>query len=594
MMNMDISTLTNDDAELTPEDVLPEDLTASAQTELLALAQAGDAPAFWRALKPHALLIKALKDDDPGEYQAWRAEIKKACSKINVASMDEFINPSGAGDASGSQATELADLAAGRCELWHDADGDAYATITGDDHNEHWRIDSAGFRDWLAWLAHTEMGAAPSMETLKSSCNALSGTAKFDSPEYEPHRRVAKDDAGYWLDVGDDKWSAILVTPTGWKRMHKPPVRILRTKATRPLPDPISGGSLDPLWALVNVPEKDRLLVLAWVIECFRSDTPYAVLELNGEQGAAKSSGQTILRLFVDPNQVALRGKPKTVEDIFVAAANAHLVSYENLSGLSNDQSDALCTCSTGGGYAARQLYTNGEEATLTAHCPVVLNGISPVVLRPDLLDRTVSITLPEIRHRRTESEIKADTNSAAPGIMGALLDLFASALGVIPSVVIPPDQRPRMADFALLGEAIARVQGYPEGHFLQIYTEHRRAAIGRTIDASPIAAAMADYVERGRRYTGTVKGLLGELTARKPDTERDEFWPRSPKGLADAMRRYAPALRQMGITARVDNIRRMDGIHCELGKQPADYSRQPLDPGNEVHEVHEVHAEEI
>ena len=580
-----------EDAEVRAEDVLPVDLTAAAMAELMTIAQAGDAPAFWRALKPHTTAIKSLMDNDPGEYQAWRAEIKSACSKINVSSLDDFISPSGGGDASGSQATALADLAAGRCELWHDADSNAYATITGETHNEHWRVDSTGFRDWLSWLAHSEMGTAPSAETLKSACNALAGQGKFDGDEHEPRRRVAKDSSGYWLDMGDDQWRAVLITATGWKTMQKPPVRLIRTKATRPLPEPVSGGNLDALWDLVNVPEQERLLVLAWIIECFRSDTPYALLEFTGEQGAAKSSAQRIFRRFIDPNQVELRGKPKTVEDIYVAAANSHLLSYENLSGLSNDQSDALCTCCTGGGYAARELYTNGEESILTAHCPVALNGISPVVLRPDLLDRAVSITLPEIKVRKTDDEIREATEAAAPGIMGALLDLFSNALAVMPSVVIPPEQRPRMADFAMLGEAIAQVQGYPQGHFLQLYTDHRRAAIGRTIDASPVAAAMVDYVDRGNRYAGTVKGLLEVLTEHKPDHERDEYWPRSPKGLADAMRRYSPALRQMGIKARVDNTRYRDGIHCELAKQVMDYSPQPPAPGNEVHEVHKVHA---
>ncbi|MHB8354830.1 MAG: hypothetical protein ACYDCF_10415 [Burkholderiales bacterium] len=587
MMGYDTFT---DDVEVRAEDVLPADLTTVAMAELLEIASAGDAPAFWRSLKPHAGLIKALMDTDPGEFQAWRAEIKSACSKINVSSLDDFISPSGSSDGSDSQATALADLAAERCELWHDADGNPYVTINGETHNEHWRVESTGFRDWLSWLAHSKMGTAPSGETLKSTCNALAGQGKFDGQEHEPCRRVAKDEAGYWLDFGDDQWRAILITATGWKVINKPPVRLIRTKATRPLPEPVSGGDLDFFWDLVNVPVPERLLALAWIIECFRPDTPYALLELTGEQGAAKSSAQTIFRRFIDPNQVALRGKPKTVEDIYVAAANSHLLSYENLSGLSNDQSDALCTCCTGGGYSARQLYTNGEESILTAHCPVVLNGISPVVLRPDLLDRAVSITLPEITVRKTDDEIREATEAAAPGIMGALLDLFSNALAQLPSVVIPPGQRPRMADFATLGEAIAQVQGYPAGHFLQIYTEHRRAAIGRTIDASPVAAAMVDYVDRGNRYTGTVKGLLEVLTEHKPDHERDEYWPRSPKGLADTIRRYSPALRQMGIKARVDNARRKDGIHCELAKQVTNYSCQPQVPGNEVHHVHHVH----
>ncbi|WP_163097813.1 hypothetical protein GL267_010180 [Acidithiobacillus ferrianus] len=573
-------------------DDIDEQVEATEQdalTELLEIAKDGDAPGFWRAFKTRVNAVQQVMADDPVEYAAWRAEVKTACSKINVSTLDALVNPKD-GDGSDSQATQLASLASEKCELWHDAEGDAFASLERDNHREHWRIDSVGFRDWLSWIAHSELGAAPSSETLKSACNALSGTAKFDGDEHEPRRRVGKDSSGYWLDVGDDHWRAILITATGWRIMNDPPVRFIRTKATRALPEPVSGGSVDVLWHLVNVPKQERLLVLAWIIECFRPDTPYALLELTGEQGAAKSTAQRTFRRFIDPNQVELRGKPKAVEDIYVSASNSHLLSYENLSGLSNDQSDALCTCCTGGGYAARQLYTNGEESTLTAHCPVALNGISPVVLRPDLLDRAVSITLPEITVRKTDDEIREATEAAARGIMGALLDLFSNAMALIPSVVIPPEQRPRMADFAMLGEAIARVQGYTEGDFLALYTDHRRTAIGRTIDASPVAAAMVAYVDRGNRYVGTVKGLLEILTEHKPDHERDEYWPRSPKGLADAMRRYAPALRQMGIIARVDNTRRKDGVHCVLHVQAPDYSPQPQVPGNEVHQVHQVH----
>lgn len=576
---------------LTADDI-DEQVEATEQdalAELLEIAKDGDAPAFWRAFKTRVNAVQQVMTDDPVEYAAWRAEVKTACSKVNVSTLDALLNPKD-GEGSDSQATQLASLASEKCELWHDADGDAFASLERDGHREHWKIDSLGFRDWLAWLAHSELGAAPSSETLKSACNALSGTAKFEGDEHEPCRRVARDESGIWLDIADDQWQAIQVTATGWKIVANPPVHFLRNKSTRPLPMPAPGGNVDALWDLVNAPEEERLLILAWILETYRADTPYALLELSGEQGSAKSTTQTILRRFIDPNQVALRGKPKTVEDIFIGASNAHLLSYENLSGISNDQSDALCTCCTGGGFAARQLYTNNEESTLEAHCPVVLNGISPVVLRPDLLDRSISVLLPVIETRLTDDELRDAVEKSAPRIMGALLDLLSDTLAELPKVHIHPAQLPRMADFAKLGEAIARTQGYPEGYFLSLYSDHRKTAISRTIDASPLATAMVAYADRGNKYAGTVKGLLEILNEYRPDHERDDYWPRSPKGLADGLRRYAPALRQLGIVARVDNARRKDGVHCVLHAQATDYSCQPQTPGNEVHHVHHVH----
>ena len=75
----------------------------------------------------------------------------------------------------------------------------------------------------------------------------------------------------------------------------------------------------------------DRMIVAPQVLEAFRCDTPYPLLEFTGEQGSAKSTNQTLIRSLIDPNQVMLRGRPKTVEDIYVSAKNNHLLSFENL-----------------------------------------------------------------------------------------------------------------------------------------------------------------------------------------------------------------------------------------------------------------------
>ena len=38
-------------------------------------------------------------------------------------------------------------------------------------------------------------------------------------------------------------------------------------------------------------------------------------------------------------------------------------------------------------------------------------------------------------------------------------------------------------------------------------------------------------------------------------------------KGLADALRRAAPALRQLGVHVEIDAKPKRDGVHCELGQ---------------------------
>ena len=515
--------------------------------------------------------LSIIKDCDPAEYESLRHDIKNANSSVRIGALDDLVARFTPDDGDDSSAKRLTREAQKRCELWHDKDGRACAsfqreTPDGKQHRQHWAIDSKGYREWLSYIAHTELRIAPTSEIIKTCLNTLTGIAKFEGLEHQVFKRVAHTQSGDWIDIGDDAWRAIQVTSTGWQIEEAPPVRFIRTDATRPLPNPERGGQLDLLWSLVNFPEEDRPLVLAWMLECFRANTPYPVLELIGEQGSAKSTTQETLRTFIDPNRVMLRGRPKTVEDIYVAAGANHLISLENLSSITPEMSDALCTIATGGGLAGRQFYTNGEEHLIEAHNPVVLNGIGAIITRPDLLDRAIAICLPVIQKRIREEEHAKALDQTKSSIMGGLLDLLVATLSQLPKVQIPPDQLPRMADFAYLGEAMMQAQGTTPGQFLALYTGHRRDAIRRTIDTSPVGAAIIEFVvEKDMEHSGTVKQLLTTLEFLRAPCERNEYWPRSPRGMGNALRRLAPALRQIGIHCQIDEKPRNDGVHCEV-----------------------------
>jgi hypothetical protein len=524
--------------------------------------------------------LGVIKSCEPLQFEAYRMKLKAANPKVRTGAIDGLVKSFGGGFDADNVAEALVQLTCEHCELWHDSDGSGYASFEqendGAPHQEHWDINSIGFGEWLARMAHTELGKAPSSETLKTVKNTLSGRARFDGSEQKVFRRIGKDERGYWIDLCDENWQAIRVTSTGWRVEQKPSVRFIRTKAMRPLPNPRLGGSYDHLWAFLNIPAEDRILVLAWMLESYRCDTPYPVLELTGEQGSAKSSTQTLIRSLIDPNQVMLRGRPKAVEDIYVSAKNNHLLSFENLSNISNDISDALCTVATGGGTAGRTLYTNDEETILEAHNPVVINGIGAVVLRQDLLDRTISICLPTIEQRRTEKDLNENIERYLPSIFGGILTLFSDSLAELSAVEIESDQLPRMADFAKLGEAMAASLGFEVGAWLAKYHDHRKNAVRRTIDSSPVAVQCLRYVELGRSHQGTVKDLLDALNGlRSGLMEEKEYWPRSPRGLGDVLRRIAPGMRLLGVYLSVDNKPKRDGVHCTLRKIPGSFSPQ-------------------
>lgn len=540
--------------------------------EAIALsAEAGDVGA---PFEPAALAtLRNLKAQDMASWMRLRTRMKRA--GVGVTELDRQLQRGDGAppdDDDESVADKLIALARSQCQFLHDAQREPYAVLEAAGARQVHGVLSSGFSDFLSHAYYTLHDRAPTESSLKVALATLRGQAQFEGEACEVFTRIAKTDSGYWLDLCNDAWQCVQVTATGWAVVAGAGAPLFtRSASMRPLPVPERGGTLDALWPLVNIPEADRLLVLAWLLECLRADTPHVVAELVGEQGSAKSSTQRILRRLIDPNQADLRAAPKSVEDVWIAARNAHLVSLENLSHLQPQYQDALCVLATGGGYSTRTFYTNAEETILDLRKPIVLNGISVIVTAQDLLDRCLHIDLPTIQSRELAGDIEARFEAAQPALLGALLDLFVKVLAALPSVSIAPEHRPRMADFAALGEAVFRVSGKPAGAFLARYSDMRKDGVLRTIDASPVGAALAAYLaEVPGGFNGTLSELLDRLDRYRPHCEA---WPRKPKGLGDALRRLAPALRLIGFECK--SLPKIGGvIRWHIFPRP-----QPVDP---------------
>jgi hypothetical protein len=143
-----------------------------------------------------------------------------------------------------------------------------------------------------------------------------------------------------------------------------------------PLPVPEPDGSLSDLWPFLNISEKYRPLVSGWLLAALYPSGPYPILVLQGEEGTAKTTAALILRSLCDPAMVPLRAPTRDEKDFLVGAVGNWCICIDNLSGMQPWMSDALCRLSTGGGFAARTLYTDIDETSIQIERPVILNGI--------------------------------------------------------------------------------------------------------------------------------------------------------------------------------------------------------------------------
>lgn len=496
-----------------------------------------------------------------------------------------------------SLATKAIELIIKDCTLVHNQQKEPYAIVNVNGVRQVHSIASKGFTQFVASKYYAAKKAPLPEASIKTVVSTLSGKALYEGKSVEIFMRIAKTDEGYWLDLCNDKWEAVLVTKHGWKVVSGGYTPLFhRSQTMKPIPTPAHGGSLDELWKLINVPPEHQWMVVAWLLECLRGDTPHVVMELVGEQGTAKSTTQKLLKMLIDPCAANLKASPKRVEDVWVGAMNCHLVSFENISHLSYEYQDALCVLATGGAHATRTLYTNQDETVLELRKPIILNGISVNVTAQDLLDRSIHIELPPVRTRLQSSSVDEAFAQHYPHLVGALLDQFVAALNKLDSVHIYDAVKPRMVDFAYLGEALYQANGFEAGAFVSIYQAMRQKGVFRTIECSPVGVALLQYLELNPLgWSGKLQDLLVLLP--KPIGETN--WPRSGKGLGDILRRLAPALRTMGIECR-SHQKQSGSILWEVRPTPPKVSFQcptspaspkpPDDLGHQGHEGLENH----
>ncbi len=494
------------------------------------------------------------------EFYRKRNEIKSASQDTQITDWTKAVKSVDDSDERYSNASALVQLVQGQCELFHDDRDRAYATFQQNGHHETWDINSKGFEKWLSFKAYTELGVTVNQTTYSAVIATLAGFAIHEGTKQEVFLRTAPIEGGYLIDQTNDNWSAIEVSVRGWKVVSKPEVKFIRSSTAAPLPDPVE-GDITLLWNHVNIPDESQSLVTTFMIESWRPETPYIILELSGEQGSAKSTTHTRIRQIIDPNQSPLRTAPKDVQDIFVSAGNNHMASFENMSNLSPKMQDALCTLTTGGGFAARKLYSDADESVIEVKRSIMINGINAVATRPDLIDRVIHIDLPRIQ--RYESAIKLESKFEAdfPKILGGLLSVFSRSLSYLPIVEI--ENLPRMADFVLLGESIHKALEI-DTSFLDKFLGNRSAGLQRSMEASPAAMAIIKLIDDTGDYSGTVKDLKFLLD--KGYHYQNEGWPKSVKGLSEALRRSSPALREFGIEIKHLGHKR-DGSHVLIKK---------------------------
>ncbi|MGH3422593.1 MAG: hypothetical protein ACRDOD_23715, partial [Streptosporangiaceae bacterium] len=199
----------------------------------------------------------------------------------------------------------------------------------------------------------------------------------------------------------------------------------------------------------------------------------------------------------------------------------------------------------TGEGLVRRALYTDSGLSVLSFRRAIILTAIDAGSLRGDLADRLLLVDLERIPpgRRRRDRELEAAFAEARPRVLGALLDLAAQVLTVLPDT--NPASLPRMADFAVVLAALDRLLGTDA--FMH-YSESGSRLAAEVVEGDLVAQAVVTFARERQVWSGTAAELLAEIIPDRPP----RGWPATPNHLSGRIKRAAPALRELGVGVEV------------------------------------------
>jgi hypothetical protein len=448
----------------------------------------------------------------------------------------------------------LHQLIKNECSIFRTPAGAAYADIMINGHRETWNIRSPDFAEWLRNRHFEKMNGGLGKTLLEGVIETTHARARRDgnAPVREVFLRVASsrnkhDREVMYIDLCDAEWRVIEVTAASpWRvipaKELPEDVRFRRALNMQPLPEPVRGGALSTLGDFLNFETlNDYILMVGWLLNVYRCSDQYPILNINGEQGSAKTTAVRLLRALIDPRKGG-KGLSGTERDLYIQADSSHVLAFDNLSKpLSPDMSDALCRLATGGSFSTRKLHSDREEINFEFSRPIILVGISDMISRPDLADRAMRVELKPIEEerRRPEKELWEDFNSARPRILGALMDALALGLRELPKVEL--ERNVRMADVMLWGTACESAftgSGKMKGlTFFGAYKASQEAMQEDALEGNMVAQAIQTLVRR-EPFEGRTRALLDALRNTFGEVVPNDFpKPGKEKQLGDAIK---------------------------------------------------------
>lgn len=424
-------------------------------------------------------------------------------------------------------------------ELYFTNENLAYIKIPFQGKSRIVGINSQTFKSWLVYLYQQKEGKILTDSDVRTVMTNLNSTAEMVGTRRDIYLRLAEVEDRIYLDLCNDREQVLEISSEGFRVLDESPVLFKQNDDLAEIPIPIFEDKEDykRLKNYLNVKNNDDfIMIVAFILSSFRQKIPKPILNLTGEAGTGKSTNTRIIRQFTDPAKMkSLLKKEINTSEIQVAAFTQYLLAFDNLSGISAEGSDLLCTMSTGGATTKKKLYTDTEEIIVDLKKSVILNGIDEISKRPDLVSRTIFIETPKLDEgkRKTEAEIWTAFKQDYPYILGSLVNAVSEGLK---NKGQSNESYSRMLDFGRFIEECAPALNWEKEDWQRVYSENQNTGIQNSIESDPFISNLiallyhARDIGKNEPMEVTASQLVSDILAFSNDSEAayNKAYPKS------------------------------------------------------------------
>lgn len=382
-----------------------------------------------------------------------------------------------------------------------------WATVvaaTGLSYREVIPIESRRFETYVSGIYYINTdGEVANKEAISDTIRILAAKALYENQTTkELHLRVAwkfteKQDEIYY-DLTDQMRRCVRITSQGWQIIPHTRDVLFRRFGQLSQVEPLGKNQedvFDKFLDLMHITDpQQRLLGKVLIISYFIPDIAHPIDLAHGEKGSVKTTVCRCIKRLVDPSMPELLTIPSDKREFAQQLYHNHLLLYDNVRAVPDWFSDEVCRAVTGGGISKRQLFTDDEDVVYDYKRCIIINGINIALVEPDALDRSIMSEykrLPDDK-RRSESEVLSEFERMKPQLLGYIMDILVKVLQIKANLNL--DRLPRMADFAIWGEAIAIALGYKEFEFLNTYYANIGAQNVEAIEATLLGPVVVKF----------------------------------------------------------------------------------------------------